>query len=446
MKYATLVKLTDGWGKTVQPSLHALDVSSKGVRGPKLLVGSYSLIAGLVYLALEGKPVHLRALERELASATRRELNLLGLSAAPSYRQLRYRLELIQRTCNQAKNRDESVQQLLDLLVPPSAGPAGNTSTWAVDTHLFGAWANQYTKDTSDPDATWRRMDTAKHKARAVLGYQLTAVVRTEGAEVCDRMRLITANANDSLAAVDAIKRMRDDGFKVHRVLADRGFSQQPKGFLNPLRDAGVHLTFDLKEGDVGVSGTFKGALVIDGWLHSPAIPKGLRHIRKPGLNATPEEKAKFYELMAKRDAYAFSPHATPGAAGGRLASPAFRKKLRCKVVKNSAPDAAPTCRVAHGIDEACALRTTTFTYESAPRTYQWPAWGTADWVQIYKKRSAVERFFGHLQSDHGPAFRPGRFRLRRMPKVAVVTAAFVIATNIALVEKAAARAVPIPT
>lgn len=445
MKHQSVSKLHQRWGQSVKPLLDNFDKKHRSTRGPSVAVSSYSLIAGLTYLALEGKPVHLRALERELAGSRSRELALLGLTSAPTYRQLRYRLDIIQRLCNQSENRDATVQSLMDLLIPASAGSA-STSTWAVDTHLFAAWANQKTKAGVDPDATWRAMKTGKHGDKPVLGYQLTALVRTEGAEVCDRIRIVTANANDSLAAVDAIKCMRDDGLKIDRILADRGFSQQTKGFLDPLREMDIHLTFDLKEGDQGVSGTFKGALVIDGWLHSPAIPKGLKHIPKPGLNASPKEKERFRELMAKREPYAFAPHATPGASSARLASPAYRKKLRCRVLKNPAPDAAPTCRVAHAKDEACGLRTTTFTSQSAPRTYQWPAWGTDDWVKIYRKRSAVERFFGHLQSDHGPAFRAGRFRLRRLPKVAVVTAAFVIATNIALIEKAAARAVPIAT
>lgn len=446
MRHHHLAKLHKRWGEAVQPLLAEIDVQIRGLRGPQVHVSSYALIAGLVYLALEGRPVHLRALQRELAHARSRDLALLGLAKAPTYRQLRYRLDLLARHCNTTSNREQAVQQLLDLLVPLSAGPNHGTHTWAVDTHLFRAWANQQTSASCDPDATWRRMETAKHVNKPVLGYQLTAVVRAEGTEVCDRIRVITANANDSLAAVDAIKTMHATGYTVARILADRGFSQQPANFLDPLRNMGIHLTFDLKDNDIGVSGTYKGALVIDGWPHSPAVPESLRRIPKPGLSAKAEEKQKFHELMARRAMYAFAPHATPGAASARLASPAFRNRLRCRVVKNTAPDAAPTCRVPHRPDEACGLRTTTFTAASAPRTYQWPMWGSEEWVRTYAKRSAVERFFGHLQADHGPAFRAGRFRLRRLPKVALITAAFVIATNIALIDRAAERAQPLIT
>jgi hypothetical protein len=79
-----------------------------------------------------------------------------------------------------------------------------------------------------------------------------------------------------------------------------------------------------------------------------------------------------------------------------------------------------------------------TFGANVAPRTFQFPVYGTKDWNQIWRKRSAVERFFGHLQSDHGAAFRAGRFRVRRLIKVAIATCAFVIATNLQLRDKPA--------
>jgi len=78
-------------------------------------------------------------------------------------------------------------------------------------------------------------------------------------------------------------------------------------------------------------------------------------------------------------------------------------------------------------------MRTTCFPADAAPRTYQWPAWGTKDWKRTYDKRSAVERFFGHLQSDACAGFRKGRFQVRGLTKVAYVTALAVVATNLKL-------------
>jgi hypothetical protein len=66
---------------------------------------------------------------------------------------------------------------------------------------------------------------------------------------------------------------------------------------------------------------------------------------------------------------------------------------------------------------------------------------GTQDWAALWKKRSAVERFFGHLQAPGGIGFDHGRFQVRRLTKVAIATAAFVIATNISLIERAHAKA-----
>lgn len=441
MNHHTLHKLDKRWGRRVRPHLQALDQLHAGQRGPTTSVTSYALIAGLVYLALEGKPIHIRVLQRELANARNRDLRLLGLPSRPSYRQLRYRLDTIERACENAPNRETAVQELLDILVPHSAGNPNGTQTWAVDTHLFEAWVNQSRTTSSDPDATWRAMATHKHKNHPVLGYQLTAAVRADGTETCDRIRISTASANDAPLGADTIKQLATHGYPITRVLADRGFSQQPQAFLDPIRNLGIHVTYDLKDNDLGVSGSYKGALVIDGWLHSPATPKHLHVIKKPSSGASAREWAKFRKLIARRAQYAFLPHATPNPASARAASPAYRNKLRCRTLGNTAPASVPTCRIPHPAGQACGLRTVTFNASSAPRTYQWPTWGSDAWIDTYRKRSAVERFFGHLQSDHGAGFRKGRYRLRRLTKVAIATAACVIATNISLLETAAKQA-----
>jgi hypothetical protein len=55
----------------------------------------------------------------------------------------------------------------------------------------------------------------------------------------------------------------------------------------------------------------------------------------------------------------------------------------------------------------------------------------------MYAMRSAVERFFGHLQSAAIAGFDQGRFCVRGLAKVSIVTAVFVIATNLRLLHSA---------
>jgi hypothetical protein len=447
MNIRTLTKIEKRWGAKVKTECHQLDEQMRGERGPVTLVGTYSLVAGLVYLALEQKPVHLRTLARELAGARNRDLRVLDLTTRPSYRQLCYQLERLQRhlasthTSTKHNVQHPMLDQLLDVLVAGSTENVEAHDTWAIDTHLFAAWVNQSTSHSADPDAGWRVMNTHKHKNGPVLGYQLVAAVRADGTEVCDRIRIIPANHDDATPGVATVHSLQQSGAQVERVIADRGFTQKPALFLDPLRNAGVHLTFDLKESDIGVSSTYKGALIIDGWPHSPGLPAHLKVIKRPGLGAKKTAWDTYNKKMKQREAYQYLPHATPGVSSARVASPAHRKQIGCRAAKIPTPNGAPTCRVAHAPGDACGLKTMTFSSSVAPRTFQFPVYGTKDWNEIWRKRSAVERFFGHLQSDHGAAFRAGRFRVRRLIKVAIATCAFVIATNLQLREQAATKA-----
>lgn len=441
MNFHSLRKVHKRWGSKVQADCAKLDAQLRGQRGPVAKVGTYPLVCTMVYLAFTGQPMLMRNAYKELSGASRRELQMLGLNRKPTYRQLCYALERIQKFALDAPSYEGQVQEILDLLVPASAGDKSANTIWAVDTHLFEGWAATSRSQCADPDATWRVMGTHKHRNNPVLGYQLVAAVRTSGTETCDRIRVVTANVDDAPPAVDAVLEMAAAGMSVERVLADKGFTQKPQGFLDPLRAAGIHVTFDLKSPDLGVSGSFMGNLIVDGWLYSPAMPAKLRTLVRPGPSASAQEWARWHALTAARDAYRFQPHGRPGPASSRIASPATRNRLRCRAVGNAAPAQAPTCRVAHPVGEACGLKTTTFTSQMAARTYQFPVWGTPDWADMYAKRTAVERFFGHLQSHARAGFTRGRYRLMRLAKVALAAAAAVIATNVGLIESAASRA-----
>jgi len=324
--------------------------------------------------------------------------------------------------------------------VPTSAGPDTNQTMLAIDTTLFSGWCRPVKAGevASDPDASGRIIDRGNGKLDKYYGYGAVAAVRCDGTgpEVCERLTLLSAGDEDAEAGVQVAPAARDAGSPITRVVADRGFSQEPDRFQALLRSAGFHVTFDLKGNDTGRTGTFKGAHVIDGWLYSPGMPKRLQHVQRPGVTATLAEKQKFAALMAERARWAFPAHAAAEAGRVRVASPASRGRIRCEAVPASLdnPDpTTPTCRVKHRSGEGCTIGTTYFGAEANPRTYQYPAWGSSDWADIYNRRSAVERWFGHLQSDNGAGFRRGRFQLRHTTKVAIVTAAAAVATNLRL-------------
>jgi hypothetical protein len=335
------------------------------------------------------------------------------------------------------KQEEAIIQKLIDLLVAPSVGEVYENRIWAVDGTLFEGWTSQRKSKSADPGATWRAMGTSKHKNKPVLGYNLVGLVRAEGTEVCDRIVVTSANVDDGKPAADMIKRMLDQNIRVERVLADKGYANKPSFFREPLRNAGVHLTYDLMKGDHGISSTYYGNKIVDGWAYSPSLPFNLEKIEKPGPNAGRVALDKFDALIAQRDAYAFRTQGKPLSNKARVASPASRGKLRCKALGNSAGAAAPICKVKHAFDEACGVNTMTIESSIAERTYQYPIWGTRPWIEMYAMRSAVERFFGHLQSAAIAGFDQGRFCVRGLAKVLIVTAVFVIATNLRLLHSA---------
>jgi hypothetical protein len=348
------------WGSKIASICNKIDQDFIGARGPVPLVSSYSLLVGLVYLAFESKPVHITYLHQELVRASKADLQMMDLRINPSYRQLCYRLDLLKKMTSSGKQEEAIIQKLIDLLVAPSAGEVYENRIWVVDGSLFEAWTNQRKSKSADPGATWRAMGTSKHKNKPVLGYNLVGLVRAEGTEVCDRIVVTSANVDDGKPAADMRKRMLDQNIRVERVLADKGYANKPSSFLEPLRNAGVHLTYDLMKGDHGISSTYYGNKIVDGWAYSPSLPSNLEKIEKPGPNAGRVALDKFDALIAQRDAYAFRTQGKPLSNKARVASPASRGKLRCKALGNSAGAAAPICKVKHVFDEACGVNTMT--------------------------------------------------------------------------------------
>jgi len=441
MNAAELDRILADWGDEVAERCGELEASLKGRRGPAAAVPIYAVLVALVYLAVTRRPCHLKEAWRALTQASQAQRRRLGLARVPSYRQVTYSLARLQRWAqDDDADGSDRLQLLLDLVVPASAGPDNGQTMLAVDTTLFSAWCRPVKagETAADPDASGRIIDRGNGKVERYYGYAAVAGVRCDGTgpEVCERLTLLSAGEDDAEAGARLAISAAAAGSPITRVVADRGFSQKPERFQALLRSAGLHVTFDLKSNDLGRTGSYRGADVIDGWLYSPGMPKRLHHVPRPGVSATPAEKERFAKAMAQRARWAFPAHAAPEAQRVRVASPAKRGRIRCEAVPatlTNGDPAAPTCRVKHRPGEGCTIGTTYFGADANPRTYQYPAWGSADWAAIYSRRSAVERWFGHLQSDNGVGFRRGRFQLRRITKVAVVTAAATVATNLRL-------------
>lgn len=448
MDTTLLRRITHDWAAHIDPALCAIDTAVTNRAGPKPNVTARTILVGLVYTNIVHRVQHVAQLARDIPDATPDDLALLGVpdpTRTPSYWQLdRYWRKIRAHLATLGADRPESAQAILDMLIPPSAGPtdaADPPTVRAIDTTLFDAYARPVKKGTvgTDPDATWRRIDRDDGTpSKLVFGYAATAIIRANGTgpEVCDHMRLQTAGAEDADTAPALVAAVQKTGAPIDIVVVDRGFSQKPERVQAPIRRLDVEVIFDLKSNDRGVSGTFRGAPIIDGWPHAPSIPRRLHNLTRAAPGATREERDKIRALFAERERWAYPPHATPQPGRARITSPARRGRIRCRHVPESTqhPDPTlPTCRTKHPPTEACGIGTLTYTQEAAPRTWQWPRWGSPDWEHLYKRRSAVERYFANLKSETSGNLRPGAFRLRGLTNVALCLAIATITTNLVL-------------
>ena len=294
-----------------------------------------------------------------------------------------------------------------------------------------------------DPDAAWRTIARpGDGRTKSVLGYAAVAVgrVQNDGNVICERVALLPANHNDVPVAADLILGLPDFGaeFAIDgvRTVCDRAFNNQVVAFLDPLRAANVPLSFDLKSTDHQV-GDYRGTLLIDGMLYAHSLPVRLRELPRPATTAPAAEWSAWRANIAERARHAFLPNGLPGTASVRLHSPANPKRARvvCGSVACSRGNGAglPRCRTRHAAGEGCGLLNLLWTAQMAPRTWQFPIWGSPDWEAIYNERGAIERYFSGLKSPFGSRWLPGFWPLRGLHKVGVDLGVAIAARNLQL-------------
>lgn len=88
-------------------------------------------------------------------------------------------------------------------------------------------------------------------------------------------------------------------------------------------------------------------------------------------------------------------------------------------------------CEGNHGLDEACCIRTATFKAKYAPMAYQFPLWKSEDWTKLYNRRTAIENSYSIFKSDDGEAMTVGRFKLKGLVNVTLLSLVGWVAVNL---------------
>jgi hypothetical protein len=301
----------------------------------------------------------------------------------------------------------------------------------------------------TDTDAGWRGAKNTFNKP-PMFGYVVTAAVsvRDDGgpdvprATVAARFRPV--NADGRKAALACVEEIANKRGQLGDVLVDREYTQSKHGkdFLEPVRELGGEPVFDLKENQVGPSGTVLGAIIIDGQPFSPSIPKALRTIAPPrGKGSTtykpsPQALADYQQSIKARSIYALVPHGQRLANGNLVFQcPGAAGKLLCPLQApfgnrrtGLLPAANPPKTVVAGT--VCASRYRTFTSSELP-LYQRHLYGSKEWSDSYSRRgSSIEPHFGGLKGDAGAALRHGKVRVTGIIKTGLMVAFGLATTN----------------
>jgi len=212
------------------------------------------------------------------------------------------------------------------------------------------------------------------------------------------RHRFLPAGDNKGRPVIDAVLGAVTDGVTVTDLQADRGMTTlDPENFARPLHQTGVNVHKDLHPQQRGFQGFHNGALMLDGWFFSAAMPKHLWEVPGTTLNSTRAEREAIHRAHDKRlrewGYLSLGPVQADGSQ--RLQDPARRGTKRC-------PNYGPSMRLnpskydetgcTPGEDCGCG-RTITVTSDLQERMRQPHVWMTTAWAAAYYRRNLVESF-----------------------------------------------------
>jgi len=437
-----------------------------GVRPRQLRVRT--LLVGMLLVALDRRPAHLRRVHQALLSLPEHDQRRLAVHARwregwhrLTYRQIEYTFTRVVRALSKPEPDGAPSQLLsdvLDRLLEASVQVLGEpcSTSYAVDWTDLEAWARPPPKDGTrpghDPEAGWGHR-TSTHPAQNELfyGYYLQALtsVRDEhGPEIPElvrRIHLASPQHDPPAQIIPVLQRMLASGIVIGDLLADSGYSyRQPATFAFPARALGAQLIVDLHPNDRGPKGTHHGAIINNGRLYCPATPTTLLELGPLHRAATSEQTVIHDQQSAELAHYKLSPITRPDHDGYHRAScPAAQGKLRCphKPASLTLPNNRPTILDPPEHPPACCTQQTiTVPPTVNAKTAQKHDYPSAAHRTSYNRRTAAERTFATLTDRATNDLSRGWCRQMGLTPIALHTATALIARNIRVADSFTAR------
>jgi hypothetical protein len=347
-----------------------------------------AVFVGLLLLAVDGRPLHLKALTRllycQLPQPWRERLGVVGEAASAKtflarYRCVRYAFHLVcaaidpsgehkgrvlpqaehAKLCKQLSpqevlTRSERLASVLDSLLDASVsllkdderaafdGSVGLDAT-PIPLYSRGPSVSAGTS-ASDPDGGWyvregdhRQVAGPSGKLLRKVHWALEASIVQMGrppGSVPSHPNLVLAlglrrpGEDPAGTAVGLLASVRSRGYPAHFVAVDRGYSQaRAEDFHLPVAALGYSVLMDYKSAALGRQAQSRGALLVDGTFYCPGLPEALVSASADRRQGRIDD-ARYEELIAARRTWRLVRKQGPDADGfERFSCPAIGAK-----------------------------------------------------------------------------------------------------------------------
>ncbi len=309
-----------------------------------------------------------------------------------------------------------------------------------------------------DRDAAWG-YKTAKTKGEEVFfGYHEHTFVQVPHAgQVTDeeprlitRFELTPANEDVCEVSLSLLDRL---AVPATDLIVDRHYHYKSVDrWKDQLTVRGVRQHHDLRADEQGFT-EFARMRWTAGWAHCPATPDDLRSIPAPQAKEKDlAVRAAFRERIASREAYSMRFINRPDDSGAqRLQCPALAGKIGCPLragteaaaIELGIPVVAnpPSAEGGEPLPSCCTQQSVKVTPPDPIRKLQQPHyWGSADWEELWRRRTYVEGSYGNRKNKSTENLSRGLFRTVGLPWLHIVMAAVNASYNLRMLRNWADR------
>ena len=438
----------------IAPRIEALLPS--GARTRQLTVRT--LLLGMMLALADGRPAHLTRVHQALTSLPGDEQRRLGVLAdwkgrphPLTYRQAEYTFSLVKAALGKdqpdglpSPALQAACDDLLEAGIPQEFRDAGSSlaADWS-DLETFSRPPPRGTGDCADPEASWgHRKNNLRHdEDELFFGYYLSAAIMVPDEqgppvpELARRMTLSSCRHDPVPAFTPVLTAMAEDGILLGDVLADSGYSHRiPQHWAAPLRRAGAALVQDLHPHDRGPKGTHQGAIIANGSLYCPTVPRTLLELGPLARGATPEQAGRHDAKTAEAARYKLGRLTRDDEDGyHRVQCPAAMGKIRCPLRPSSMTldrDRPEILTPPEHPQACCTRQTITIPAGVLAKTAQKHDYPSAAWRRSYARRSGAERGFATAKDPASNTISRGWCRLMSLAPLMLFTTVLLAARN----------------